>query len=508
MIGTRSTSRHEALLAVIRRARLRWRLKIGLQGAAVFLAGTIALILLSGWGMDYFRFGAGAVTAFRIFSYLAIAALAWRFLIHPLRRRVSDETVALYLEEHEPSLEGALVGAVDAGSSLSQTLSPALVERLIESAEERCRRIEGGRRVERQGLYRSSGIMAGVTLAGLAVALLSPAFLRNALPLLLVPWKSAKAASVYNITVVPGNARLARGADQKIGAQLKGFDAEQVDISVRTGAAAKWERLPMVRDDSTGDYGFLLLDVDSATDYFVEASGVRSPLYRIQVADIPYVKQVDLEYRYPAYTGLGVEKVEDGGDIAALPGTQVQVRATTTLQAAAGVIRIEGKPPVPLVVEPDGHLSATITVERPGFYQIELQGPDGTMAVASPDYAIDVLSDRAPTISFSKPGRDTRVTPIEEVFAEATAQDDYGIRNLELVYSVNGQPEQTVSLYRGGRRALKEIAGGHTFFLEELKLEPGDFISYYARASDGRPQKPQVATTDTYFMNVTPFGPE
>ncbi|MBI4499916.1 MAG: DUF4175 family protein [Gemmatimonadetes bacterium] len=508
MTDTRSTSRHEALLAVIRAARNRWRLKVALQGTAVFLGGTIVLFLLSGWGMDYFRFGPAAVIGFRVFSYATIVALAWRFLIHPLRRRVSDETVALYLEEHEPSLEGALVGAVDAGASPSDMLSPALVERLIQSAEERCRRIEGGRRVERQNLYRSSGIVAGVTLAGVAVAVLSPAFLRNALPLLLVPWKSANAASVYAIQVTPGNAKLARGADQKIGAQLKGFNADQVDISVRTGATAKWERLPMVRDDSTGDYGLLLLDVDSATDYFVEASGVRSPVYHIQVADIPYVKQVDLEYHYPAYTGLGVEKIEDGGDIAALPGTQVQIRATTTLKASAGVIRIEGKSPVPLVVEPDGHLSATITVEQPGFYQIELQGPDGTMAVASPDYAIDVLSDRAPTISFSKPGRDTRVTPIEEVFAEATAQDDYGIRHLELIYSVNGQPEQTVDLYRGGRRALKDVSAGHTFFLEELKLEPGDFISYYARATDGRPQKPQVATTDIYFMNVTPFGRE
>ena len=47
--------------------------------------------------------------------------------------------------------------------------------------------------------------------------------------------------------------------------------------------------------------------------------------FRIDVADLPYVKQLDLEYRYPAYTGMAPEVVEGGGDIAALRGTTVIV---------------------------------------------------------------------------------------------------------------------------------------------------------------------------------------
>src|SRR6185295_4367647 len=106
-----------ALLPVIRRVRNRWRLKVALQGSAVVLGGALALLILSGWGMDYFRFSTAAVVTFRVVTYLAILALAWLFLYRPLARRVSDETVALYLEEHEPSLDGVLVGAVDAGSA-------------------------------------------------------------------------------------------------------------------------------------------------------------------------------------------------------------------------------------------------------------------------------------------------------------------------------------------------------------------------------------------------------
>ena len=70
---------------------------------------------------------------------------------------------------------------------------------------------------------------------------------------------------------------------------------------------------------------------------------------------------------------------------------------------------------------------------------------------ASPQYTIDVLEDQAPTVSIAKPGRDTTASPIEEFAIEARADDDFGVRQLELVYSVNGGPEQTKKLIDASR---------------------------------------------------------
>ena len=47
---------------------------------------------------------------------------------------------------------------------------------------------------------------------------------------------------------------------------------------------------------------------------------------------------------------------------------------------------------------------------------------------------------------------------------------------LELVYSVNGAAEKTVRLFEGSKR-LPEVSAGHTFYLEELNVSPGDFVS-------------------------------
>jgi hypothetical protein len=146
-----------------------------------------------------------------------------------------------------------------------------------------------------------------------------------------------------------------------------------------------------------------------------------------------------------------------------------------------------------------------IPVDKNGFYRVELQGPDGDMIKASLDYAIDVVEDHAPTVKITKPGRDSRVQSVDEVFTQATASDDFGIQKLEMVYSVNGGPEQTVDLYTAGDRRMQEMTGSHTFMLEDLKLEPGDFISYYARATDNS-TTPHTTSSDIYFMNVRPYS--
>ena len=86
---------------------------------------------------------------FRLFAYLALFALTTRFMILPLWGRVSDERVALYLEESEPSLQAAVLSAVEVGhekpASERPGVSRALVERLVETAVGKCQTIDFGR---------------------------------------------------------------------------------------------------------------------------------------------------------------------------------------------------------------------------------------------------------------------------------------------------------------------------------------------------------------------------
>jgi len=154
----------EDLVGVIRRVRNRWRVRIALRGLAVVLAAGLGAFLVSSYGLEFFRFSSGSVVAFRLLTWLTVAGLAFWYLIRPLARKVSDERVALYLEEHEPSLDASVLSALEETKRGARTESPdysaALVERLVRTAVERCHDLDLGSAVERQRMRQSSSWLA------------------------------------------------------------------------------------------------------------------------------------------------------------------------------------------------------------------------------------------------------------------------------------------------------------------------------------------------------------
>ena len=498
---TQNNDQRSDLVAIIHDVRRRWRMKLALRGAALALTCMAGALILSAMGLQWNRFTPQSILLFRIVIAVVLGVVAYVFLIKPLLRSVSDEQVALYLEEHEPSLEAAIISAVEAERSGLAAHSPALVRKLVEGAVAKCRAIEHGRRVEKAHVRQYSGALGGVLVAAAAIFLLGPAYMRHALSALLVISRSVEAAAPYHIEVSPGHKTIPRGADQAITAKLIGFQADQAVLMIRKSQNTTFERVPMLRNDQT--YEGTLFDVAAPVEYFVEAVGVRSPIYMLKVADMPYVQKLQLEYHFPAYTGLPPRKIEDGGDIAVLKGTEIWVRAMPTMKASGGGVVIDDKNQVPMTVENDGSLTAKFVADHNGFYRIDLDAPGGPRVNGSPKYSIDVLEDRAPVVSFTKPGRDTSASPIEEVFLEAKADDDYGVKSLDLIYSVNGGPEKTVKLFEASGTRMPTVSAGHTLYLEELSLKPGDSVSYYARATDTNTVAgPQQSLSDIYFLRI------
>ena len=240
----------ETLLSTIRGVRTRWRWKVVLRSLTVLLGAGVGTILVAAYGLEQFRFSPAAIVTARIVTYLVLAGLGWFFFVRPLARRVSDQQVALYLEEHEPSLHELLLSAVDAGSSVRDPEktgeSAAMLERLVESAIEKCQESDLGRGLERRSLWRSVAVMGGIAVAAAAIFTIGPAYLRQGALAVLVPVSGVEAASPYRIDVQPGNATVARGADVTVTAHLSGFTATEVDIFTRTGDGAPFER---ARDD-------------------------------------------------------------------------------------------------------------------------------------------------------------------------------------------------------------------------------------------------------------------
>ena len=250
----------------------------------------------------------------------------------------------------------------------------------------------------------------------------------------------------------------------------------------------------------------MLFDLAEPLDYVVEAAGVRSPSHKLNVVELPYAKKIDLEYTYPSYTGLEPRKIEDGGDVAVLKGTDVKLTITPTMASKGGAWCSATTRACRSRPTPTARCRRSSRPQHDGFYRVELDAPNGERLTASPQYTVDLLSDLAPTVKLSKPGRDTDATPVEEFFVEARADDDYAVKNLQLVYSGQRRSREGDPALSAARGRSAEVTAGHTFYMEELGVKAGDSVSYFARATDNDAVNGAKQTSsDIYFLRIRPF---
>lgn len=491
------------LLRTISAVRGRWKLGLVLRGAVICVAAALALLALSALSFAQLGFTPQSILLLRWTVGIAATLIFACAVLLPALRTVSDERVALYIEEHEPALQAVLISAIASAGDSENSLARAMVHR----AAVQCRTIDFGKRIERKRLLRHGLALASAVVVFAVVVGAGPSALRDSARALLTPAPAAEAAGVMSISVLPGSDTIARGADFAVTAELHAFAADEAFVVLRD-KSGEWRRWSMSPAQQAGKFEAVIFDIDAATDYYIEAKAVRSPTYRIEVVEAPFVKSIALEYNYPAYTGMRSRRIENGGDIVAPKGTVVRILAATSSAVGAGRLQLDDARTIRMQPSATGELQATMRVLRDGLYHLELPGLDGRFANASAQYAITVVVDQAPTVTLEKPGRDVKVSAVDEVFVSASAQDDYGVARLELVYSVNGSAPQTLMLSKP-RSSAASVTGAHTFFLEELSLKPGDFVSYFVRAADNNAiDGPRSTTTDIYFIQIKPYSRE
>src|SRR5205814_7713201 len=182
------------LLGIIHYVRARWRARLAIKGAVRVFLASVAVFFALAWWIQWTRFTPGSILAARVLLGAALATAAYYFLVTPLRRRVTDDQVALYLEEKNPSLQTMLISAVESSREGRQWESSALVEKLVAQAIEKCCEADAPRRAEHGPLRVNGAVFAGVVSAAILAVLFGPAFFRSALSAVLVISRSVEAA--------------------------------------------------------------------------------------------------------------------------------------------------------------------------------------------------------------------------------------------------------------------------------------------------------------------------
>jgi len=252
-----------------------------------------------------------------------------------------------------------------------------------------------------------------------------------------------------------------------------------------------------------------IASVDRSFVYQVAAEPQSSRRFTVSALIAPKVKRIDAHYEYPAFTGLAPRDEEDGGDVFAPAGTRVRLRVHTDRPATAGTMAHgERATAAPLRQVGPTVFETDLVVTKDDAYRVQLADADGLRGGGETEYFIRLMDDRPPEVRILRPSGDQQITSLEEVAIEARADDDYGIGAFDLVYAVVGQPEHTTAFTKVSGTNVAKV-GGRLLFAEELHVQPGDVITYYARARDvARGKRSTETKSDMFFLEVRPFNEE
>jgi hypothetical protein len=346
--------------------------------------------------------------------------------------------------------------------------------------------------------------IAGIGLLLVAVAAAAPHLQRAAgtVWLALVPHS-------LEITVATGDVRLPAGQPLHIAASIGGRGARWLSTPPSLVVSADGQQQAVEMNGiGAGTYEYTFEAVDRSFAYRVTAGGTSTRQFDVTALHPPRVTRIDLHYRYPAFTGLPPRQDVDGGDIYGPAGSAVRLLVHADKPLAGGSLVLGDGGLVSLSSDGGTDASADLVIERDGAYRVRLVDTDGLSARGDTEYFIRVMNDRPPDVRIVRPAADQGIMPLQEIVIEARADDDHGIASFDLVYTVAGREPQTVPFAEITGTVVART-GRYTLEAEALGVQPGDVITYYARARDVPRGRRSIETqSDIFFLEVKPFAEE
>ena len=505
---------YAALQARVLAARRVWKQTLFWTGCAIAIVGLIA-ILAGAAIVDLLMPLPHSVRIALLIGVIGAAGyLLYRYLIQPLRVKLTPHDVALNVERKHQGLEDRLVSALQFGETeTDDPIKSHLLQRLVTDAVERTDGIDFKATVDKSKKRKHVGI-AVAALAGCALlALIFPAELNISLNRLLSPWEKTEPVFTTKLTVEPGNARILRGRSLAINLDVTGKAVDKARLIYMKGdpatdAEPKRQEIDMVRiEGEKRRFGYEIFNINEDMEYYATANEAESERYTVKVFDMPQATAIEIAYTYPEYTQLKPIIQQGEGDIRAVAGSQAEVRITTNKAIQSATLTVDAQDSTPMLISDGRTLTTTLDVLNDGKYTVKLLCVDGFNNQTPIEYTITAIPDEPPEITIKEPGRDIKATKLEEVKILAEATDDYGVENMTLKYSIGSGEPQELPVETVEVKAEKIISGAYVFYLEELDVEPGELISYYAQATDNNMRTgPGTSTSELYFIEVRPFN--
>lgn len=446
----------------------------------------------------------------RVALFVSLAVMTGVFAFYValfIRRWPSLEWIAAEAERATPELEGDLLrGALDLWKRREDGrfgYSPALIEALVIDALGKSEAIRDRRVIGRRRLHRHLGILP----AAAAVA---------AILFLLVPDRTARVVGAarpidpeaellaVGLTVEPGDCTVRSGSAVKVAATFTDYAGKGSELVAKREGGDGWKSYPMgeFAEEGARRFDATLTGVEETTEYRVRFEGGESHPFTISVTHPPVVTHIAYRLDYPDYTGLEDRVVDENhGNIQALYGTVARLEIESGKELAGAAIVPEEGDAIPLTVA-GAACSGEFEVTEPFSYAVELTDGDGFTNADPIRYDVTPVPDEDPFIRVTYPAEDRVLDKEMTLSIRFAALDDFGVREVNLIYDKNGGDAKRIPLFET-ERTVTEIDRERQWDLTEDRLLPTDVISYYLEVWDNDPlHGPKRAVSRTWTLRM------
>ncbi|TWI01170.1 hypothetical protein IQ05_00739 [Flavobacterium tiangeerense] len=230
-----------------------------------------------------------------------------------------------------------------------------------------------------------------------------------------------------------------------------------------------------MEQDAQGEFSFKITKPIQSLLFHVEANGVLSPDYELNVIEVPSIADFEMYLQFPGYLNKKSEIIKGTGNAMVPEGTVVTWKLNTSKTQSVSFIEDTQKT---FFVKSNNTFQLSKRISRNLDYQIT----SSNNAVANFEklnYEINTIVDQFPSIMVSKAPDSLNVS---KNFVIGQVSDDYGLSKLQIVYYDRKNPSQV----KRGTIAVKKASFDQFVFSfpSNLPVREGVDYEYYFEVFD------------------------
>src|ERR1043166_5750765 len=391
--------------------------------------------------------------------------------------------IARKIETSKPELHTLLLTAVEQERDEKTGRLGYLQERLIGDALGAIRQEQNLHAVPRRQMFWANAAQLVALILLAAVFFTVP----GRVPASAFNITGGTTRSKTNVSVTPGDANVERGSALVVLARFEGpLPSEAVLIVTTNGGTAK--RIPLTKNLNDPVFGASIPNIQGPLAYHIEYGEDHTADFKVTVFEHPRLERADANITYPSYTELPPKRIEDTKRVSAVEGSTVDLALQLNKPVTTAQLVGKDQSVLSLTIETNKaqvHLDKFL-LEKSQSYELQLVDAEGRSNKLATTFVFEALTNQRPTLKFVMPRGDQRVSPLQEVFFQAEAQDDFGVKQFGLTYTVGGG-EPTVLALGSNAPAHVKTNFTHLLRLEDIHAQVDQLVTYFVWADDRGP---------------------